>query len=126
MSGGKTVLIVEDDDDLRRLLRLSLSMAGYTVEDVATGFKALRRLDTVKPDLILIDADLAGLDRLTVLDELAAHAHTRNIPVLVFAATDAEAQTLNVRWVLKKPVTNERLLQAVRECLASGAPPPRA
>ena len=115
---GETVLIVEDDDALRSLYRIALLLAGYYVEDVATGFKALRRLETLTPNLIVLDLVLPDIDGRTVLQELAAQARTRRIPVLVVtAATDVE---LNVACVLQKPVTNERLITAVRECLADG------
>ena len=124
--GETTVLIVEDDDELRRIYRRSLVIAGYHVEDVATGYSAVRRLNTLKPDIILFDLLLPSLGGLSVLDQLTDYARTRNIPVLVVTAIDAEAQTLNVQCVVKKPVTYERLVEAVRECLAGGAPPPDA
>jgi CheY-like chemotaxis protein len=124
MSGGKTVLIVEDDDDLRRFYRQSLSMSGYHVEDATNGFQALQRLDTLNPDVIVLDLLLPGLDGLTVLDELAANAHTRSIPVVVVTGTtNVEVLQLNVPCVLHKPVTSGRLRKAVRDCLAGGAPP---
>ncbi|MCY0725592.1 response regulator, partial [Klebsiella pneumoniae] len=89
------------------MYRYSLSMAGYRVEDVGTGFKALRRLETLTPDLILLDLMLPGLDGRTVLEELATQAHTRKIPVLVVsAAPDVEQLQVNVACVLPKPVTH--------------------
>jgi two-component system phosphate regulon response regulator PhoB len=116
---GETVLIVEDDDALRSLYRFALVLAGYYVEDVATGFKALRRLETLTPHLIVLDLMLPDIDGRTVLRELATQARTRKIPVLIVtAATDVE---LDVACVLQKPVTNERLITAVRECLTAGA-----
>jgi CheY-like chemotaxis protein len=117
-----TVLIVEDDDELRRIYRRCLVIAGYHVEDVATGYSAVRRFNTLKPDIILFDLLLPGLGGLNVLEQLTAYALTCNIPVLVVTAIDAGARALNVQCVLKKPVTNERLISAVRACLADEQP----
>ena len=94
-------------------------MAGYNVEDVATGYSAVRRLRTLKPDLILFDLILPGLGGLSVLSQLADYAHTRDIPVLVVTATDAEAQTLNVQMRGGK-ACNERA------AASSGTPASRA
>ncbi len=117
---SNTILIVEDDGDLRRLYRLTLSLAGYVVQEAADGMEALRRLDLQPPDLVVLDLVLPTISGFVVRQEIAAHAHTRNIPIVVVTGTSMEIP--DVPCVLRKPVSPEQLLETVRECLAAGAP----
>ena len=122
---ARTLLVVEDDDDLRSIFKTSLAVAGYAVREARDGFEALRSLDAVIPDLVILDLRLPGLSGYAVLDELAAQAHTRHIPVMIVTASP-ERIDADVACVLRKPVLPDQLLAAVRRCLASPAPPARA
>jgi CheY-like chemotaxis protein len=119
MSRRQTILVVEDDEELRRLYRHALQMAGYDVQEARGGFEALRRLDTNPPDLIILDLMLPGMDGFTVRSELAAHAQNRNIPIVVVTGSKENHDKLDVNCILRKPVTEEYLLEVVRRCLAS-------
>lgn len=66
------VLIVDDDEDLQRLLRSRLEARGHEVETAGSGEQALMRLDEIRPDLIFLDLSMAGLTGLDVLDILRA------------------------------------------------------
>ena len=65
------ILIVDDEEDFRMLLRLSLEMVGHEVEEAATGQQALQRLGEEGLDLVLLDIRLPDLDGLDVLRRLA-------------------------------------------------------
>jgi len=73
----QTVLVVEDDDDLRLMHRNALVFSGFAVHDVANGFDAIRRIDISPPDIVVLDLRLRVLDVACVLrkpvdpDELA-------------------------------------------------------
>ena len=108
---------------LRRTYSQMLRMAGYEVSEARGGFEALRTLDSARPDLVLLDLLLPGIDGVTVRHELAAHAGTRNIPIIIVTAADGPHDHLDVACVLKKPVTPDALIAAVRSCLVSGAGP---
>ena len=117
----ETVLIVEDDVDARRMLRATLSVAGYRVLEAGDGLDALRLLDTNRPDLVVLDLGLPLIDGLVVRQELAAHVHTRDIPVvIVTGSTSAAEDDLGVACLLRKPVSPDALLTAVQSCMASG------
>jgi CheY-like chemotaxis protein len=123
MAPRHTVLIVEDDADLRRFLAHTLSMAGFDVREARGGFEALRRLDSDPPDIVVLDLMMPGMDGFTVRREIAAHIHTRHIPVVVVTGSAATMAELDVDCLLRKPITTERLIEAIRSCLASSAPP---
>lgn len=123
MASRQIVLIVEDDPDLRRLYRHTLSMAGYEVQEARSGFEALRTLDSNPADIVVLDLGLPGVDGFMVRHELAAHAHTRHIPIVVVTGTTQDVAGLDVSCFLRKPVSPEDLVQVVRKCLASGAGP---
>jgi two-component system response regulator MprA len=113
----KVVLIVEDDDDLRRMLRTALMIGGFTVDEASDGAAALYRIHNQPPDLIVLDLSLPTVSGLIVHQEVAAHAHTRQIPVVIVTGSDMNLDHLQVACVLRKPVDPERLVSTVRECL---------
>ena len=117
-----TILIVEDDDDLREVFARALSLAGFRVREAADGPAALRLIESYPPDLVLLDIGLPTLDGLSVRDEILAHAETRDMPiVIVTAGADRHAHRLRDDCVLRKPVTTDRLIATVRDCLKAGA-----
>jgi DNA-binding response OmpR family regulator len=59
---GRSILVVEDDDELRRVLRSGLREEGFVVETVATGADALARVESAPPDLVVIDIGLPDTD----------------------------------------------------------------
>jgi CheY-like chemotaxis protein len=118
-----TVLIVEDDVDLRRMFRTALALDGFSIREAGDGLDALRILDADRPpDLVLLDLGLPLVSGYVVRQEIAAHAHTRNIPIVVVTGSAADHDRLDVACVLQKPVSPDRLVNTVRSCLASGAP----
>lgn len=116
-SSRKTVLIVEDDDDLRRMFRTALMIEGFTVEEASDGAAALYRIHHEPPDIIVLDLSLPTVSGLIVHQELAAHAHTRQIPVVVVTGSTMGLDQLDVPCVLRKPVQPEKLVTTIRECL---------
>jgi len=121
MSERQTILVVEDDEELRRLFRTALALAGYDVVEAGDGFEALRRIDHTPPDLVILDLVLPVLSGIAVRQEIAAHAVTRQIPIVVITGSSIEPADLNVDCFLRKPISPEQLLETVRTCLASGA-----
>jgi len=116
----KVILIVEDDTDLRRLYRLTLAIDGFDVQEAADGIEALGVLEQQKPDLVLLDLELPRLGGLSVQQEIAAHAVTQPIPVVIVTALEIDLAHLEVPCVLRKPVTPEQLVMTVRNCLSAG------
>ena len=121
----QTILVVEDDADLREVFAKALNLAGFRVQRAADGVEALRAVDVEVPDLVVLDLLLPMLDGLSVRDELLAHVDTQGIPiVIVTGAAERFAQKLGSRngeCVLTKPVTPASLVATVRHCLNRSA-----
>ena len=117
---GQTVLIVEDDDSTRQMLRQMLERAGWQVADAASGEAGLERLAAQPADLILLDLTLPGINGLTFAQTLRRSDTWRNIPIIVITAADlspVERAELNsyVEAVLEKGATSrDALLSEVR------------
>ena len=114
------ILIVEDDADLRRMFRTALVFEGFDVEEAGDGYRALHFIDQHTPDAIVLDLGLPTVSGHFVLQDLAARAHTRRIPVVIVTGLPGDHNGLGVACVLTKPVTPERLVGTVRSCLAAG------
>jgi len=84
------------------------------------GLAALRQLDNLPPDVVVLDLELPDASGQAVLQEIAAHAATRRIPVVVVTGSGDDLDHLDVACVLRKPVSIQRLAQAVRWCMPSG------
>jgi CheY-like chemotaxis protein len=119
---AKRILIVDDDADLRRLFRMTLTVAGYDVQEASDGIEALQLVDNNPPDLVVLDLMLRALDGISVQQELAARAYTRHIPVVIVTGSSLDPTGLNVACVLRKPVMPDELIKTVATCLASGVP----
>lgn len=121
MARGHSILVVEDDVQLSHLYRTALGIAGYTVRLAGDGLQALREIDADPPDLIVLDLSLPYVDGYAVRQELAAQAHTRHIPVVIVTGSPRDLSDLAVACLLRKPVSPDDLIDAVRRCLAAGA-----
>ena len=122
----RRILIVEDDHDLRQMYRTTLMLEGFDVTETADGLDALRQLDASPPDLVLLDLGLPIISGQTVAEEISAQADLRHIPVLIVTGSPEQAENLDAACVMGKPVTSQQLLEAVRRCLATVAPPDTA
>lgn len=111
------VLIVEDDGDLRHLFSTQLTLAGFRAESVDNGLAALQRIDEAPPDLLLLDLGLPVISGLSVANELAASALTRDIPLVVVTGQLTTAPPTNAVCVLWKPVSLPNLIATVNRCL---------
>lgn len=122
MSERRRILIVEDDEDLRSVFRVALTLSGYDVQEASDGLEALRQIDQDPPDLVVLDLGLPLVGGAVVQQEIASHVFTRNIPVVIITGSGKDLSDLKVACVLRKPITPDELVRTVRSCLLSGAP----
>jgi type II secretory ATPase GspE/PulE/Tfp pilus assembly ATPase PilB-like protein len=95
-SGRQTVLLVEDEDALRQVLRDLLEREGYSVIEAQDGVQALDEIDRHAPDALVLDLNLPRLDGYQVLSHLRARPGTAELPVLVLTAKGDEESEVRV------------------------------
>ena len=78
----KNVMVVEDNEKNRKLMRVVLKAKGYNIIEASTGEEALNLLKNQKPDIILMDIQLPGIDGLTLIKQIKASAVTKDIPII--------------------------------------------
>jgi DNA-binding response OmpR family regulator len=86
---GARILVVDDDHDIRGLLRALLERAGHEVSDAPDGRAGLRELYTGSPDLVILDVAMPGLDGWATLERIR---EVTDVPVLMLTARDAELE----------------------------------
>jgi two-component system OmpR family response regulator len=112
----QTILIIEEDDDLRRLMSLALGLGGFTTREARDGFEAMAIFEQqVRIDAVILDVVLPDIDGLSVRQEIAAHAG--NLPVVVITEAQAPLAGLHPSCVVRKPVVPDDIVAAVAKCL---------
>jgi len=89
---GRQVLLVDDDDMVRRGIRQTLEQDGWHVSEAENGRLALARLAETRPDIIMLDLVMPEMDGFEFLVEMRSHAEWRDIPVLVVTAKELTAE----------------------------------
>ena len=113
-----TVLIVEDEKELREMLREALELNGYAVVTAAEGQAALEAIEAIEHlCLVLLDLLMPGMNGWDFYKEMRARAKYAKVPVIVHSSAPAGAPQGATR-VLAKPVELTRLLEVVREYCA--------
>ena len=95
-NGKGTVLLVEDEDQLRRVMKDLLEREGYTIVEAGDGAHALEQVDRHNPDVILLDLNLPGIDGYGVLSQLRSRPSTATTPVIVLTAKGDEENEVRV------------------------------
>jgi CheY-like chemotaxis protein len=115
---AKTVLIVEDAEDILFLLKMFLEREGYTVLEATDGRAAVEMAKQKVPDVILIDVSLPALDGLSALRSIKATEGVSHIPVIVVSAyenVERRAMQMGSCGFIPKPIDVDRLRTALRQ-----------
>jgi CheY-like chemotaxis protein len=118
---GATILLADDDAQMRRLVRTVLEREGFRVIEANDGLDTLEAIETKAIDLVLLDHDMPRLTGLGVLEELRAAVATAALPVIMLTArtddTETQALELGANDYLTKPVQPRSLVARVRAVL---------
>jgi DNA-binding response OmpR family regulator len=117
-----TVLVAEDELDIRNLIAFSLEYVGYRVVQVANGEEAVGKAIAEQPDLIMLDVRMPKLNGYEVCKKLKAQASTRHIPVVFLSARGQETEIkygleLGALEYILKPFAPDELQQRVTSIL---------
>jgi CheY-like chemotaxis protein len=119
---SELILLVEDNEKNRKLAHDVLVHQGYRVADAESAEEALRLVRQERPDLVLMDIHLPGIDGITALQQLRADPATRSIPVMAVTASAmthdrAKIMAAGFDGYQSKPISVKTFLVAVRELL---------
>jgi DNA-binding response OmpR family regulator len=125
------ILLVDDDPDLLRALRLRLRANNYEVTTASDGYAAIAAAQKERPSLIILDLGLPVGDGFVVLDRLQNSDALAGIPVIVLSARDPQnneekALKAGAAAFFQKPADNDELLNVIRVSLGPAAPQPAA
>src|SRR3712207_78638 len=121
-----SILIAEDFDDNRELLRMILEAGGYSIREARDGREALESVRTHTPALAIIDLSMPALDGWSLLRELRSDERTRSIPCVAltaFAGEQDRQRALEAGFdaYISKPYRAKELLDLVRDMLRTKA-----
>jgi two-component system cell cycle response regulator DivK len=127
---SKRVLVIEDHEDNRRILRDLLTSAGYEPIEAVTGEEGVALAETHRPDLILMDIQLPGLDGYEATRRIKANPALRHIPVIAvtsyaLSGDDVKARAAGCDAYVTKPFSPRALLAKIREYLPAVDSGPR-
>lgn len=120
------ILIIDDNDELRGMLKLFLADAGFQVEEASNGVEGLKLAQKNRPDLVIVDILMPEKGGLETIQDM--HRDAPDLKVIAISGgfkheTDSQspfAEMFDVQRTLSKPFAPSELLKAVREVLGSG------
>jgi len=121
------ILVIDDEEDIRELLKFNLENEGYSVSSVATGEEALDSVRKLFPDLIILDLMLPGIDGLEVCKKIKSDEQLQHIPVLMLTAKSEETDEvigleLGADDYLTKPFSPRILLARLKSLIRRKSP----
>ena len=120
--GGPPVLLVDDDADMRELVRLQLEREGYAVQEAASAAEGLTAIESRKPELILLDVRMPHVDGWEMLRQIQERYGVGSIPVLMFSghvdeAGERQAASSGARGFVGKGFDLEELVDQAKAIL---------
>jgi DNA-binding response OmpR family regulator len=124
------VLVVDDDPDILTLMEEALAFHGYEVSTAPGGQDALDQVQVNRPDLILLDLKMPGVDGYEVIRQIKGEEDTRPIPIIVITASPVDKERDKVRVLgmgaaqyITKPLSIEVLIREIKRAIAERQPP---
>lgn len=125
---GQRILLIENDEASLDIYGTTLRHFGYDVWESRSAEAALRLLDRDRPDLVIVDLGLPGMDGFEAIGEIRSDPRTAGLPIVVctvhsFPWDEERARSAGSDVFLEKPVPPQRLLEEIRRLLDASAAP---
>lgn len=122
---GKKVLVVEDSNTQRKVICKMLTEYGYRVREAIDGYKALELLEKEKPDLILLDIIMPGIDGYKVMSLIKEKEYMQHVPIIMLTSRDKlidkmRGKISGTNEYLTKPFKSDELIEKVNKYLCVG------
>jgi DNA-binding response OmpR family regulator len=119
----KKILVVEDEESLLKLQSILLTIRGYTVEGATDGQAALEAVETMNPDLILLDIMLPKIDGLEVCRQVKTNVATRHIPIIMLTAKKSKedlvmGEQAGADMYITKPYKSSIVIENIQRLLS--------
>ena len=116
---GRRILVVDDDVDILSVMEIILSMKGFEVEVSSRGENTFPKVDSFKPDLILLDINLPKIDGLEVLKSIKNDPKLSLIPVIILTTSDDDKDILksyqaHANCYITKPVSYNSFIDVIK------------
>src|SRR3954462_263048 len=117
------ILVIDDEAEIRRSVRMILEYEGYDVQEAASGPEGVALIEREPPDLVFLDIKMGGMDGLEALQKIKQH--NESLPVVIISghgtvSTAVEATKLGAFDFIEKPLASERVLVTIRNALDQG------
>ena len=125
----RRILVVDDDPRLLHIVEMYLGIEGYEVRTASNGEEGLRQVDAQRPDLIILDIMMPGMDGLEACRRIRGNPATADVPVLMFSALSGDddverARLAGANHLITKPFNLVGLGSVVRSFFGSDQPVP--
>lgn len=118
---ARTVLLLEDNPSVRELIKVLLETEGYAIIEASDGQDGLDKAESMKPDLMILDLMMPGLDGENVLRAMRRHSKLSKVPVLVvsgkYESLDALRKLIGHENIFPKPFEPSRMLDRIGELI---------
>ena len=123
MSLNRKILLVDDEEGFLSVIKEALEIRGFDIVTAKSAIEAGLELSSKKPDLILMDIKMPGIDGLQACAAIKKNPDTNNIPIMVVSAISEEAQVkrahkMGISDYFVKPVDIEKLVNRIKEALS--------
>jgi len=120
-SENKTILVVDDSDSIRTILRITLQFKGFTVLEAADGCEAFETLNNHSCDLVITDIAMPNMSGIELLSKIRTQKNTKTLPVIICTAEtnpdEIEYKEKGATRLLRKPVSPVHLMEIVESLL---------
>ncbi len=123
---GNKILVVDDDPEISSLVQYTLESMGHQVQVCDNGREVLDNLHSYKPDLMLLDVMLPGIDGYSLANQITEDPDSKSMPIIVLSALEP-SRTMFQRFTqvsafLTKPFNTDDLMEAVKTALSKPKP----